>query len=155
VDPNDLYLHQPELPSLLLVAVAANAQFENCKPSEYIVNTTTAAMSPYPVEPGKNVTITTFGDQETTMTGGTWNTSVYLGPVKVEELSGPLCDGSIALLFQGCGCPCPPDANRESIMTQFVKKDAPPGGTLTSITKSYNPQGKQTFCLKVTFEIAK
>jgi len=140
---------------LFLTLVSANAVFENCSPSDYIINTKTATMVPEPVVPGKNVTITTYGNQNVTMSGGTWNTTVYLGPVKVDSLSGPLCIGSTPTLFIGCSCPCPPDTNRESIMIQYVEKDAPPGATLTSVTKSYDTTGAQTFCLKVSFQVAK
>lgn len=58
-------------------------------------------MAPYPVQPGKNVVVTAHGFQDETVTGGTWDTKIYLWGVEVQHDSGHVCG-----LIPNCPCPC-------------------------------------------------
>jgi hypothetical protein len=134
---------------------AASAQtfkWTNCSPNTFPI--ATASMSPDPAIPGQNVVFNATGNQENILTGGSWKTTVYLGPIPVANFSGNNCNDP-NVQWVGCAaCPCPVDSARVVIFTMQVRSDAPPGATLHGNLTATNGDGSQSFCQTFSFQIA-
>jgi len=142
------------LVSLFLVAsVFGSFTYHSCVPNSY--NISSAVMVPDPAVAGQIVTVTTVGNQEVTISGGYWNTTIFLGPIKVGEFQGQLCDGTTSLVLQDCDCPCPTNHSRTAIISLPVRSDAPGGATLKGHMIAQDANHNQILCLDYQFTIAK
>jgi len=81
------------------------------------------------------------------VTGGTWDTKVYLGIIKVMEFHGNVCD-----LIPDCPCPCP-----KGNYTTYQSLGSPgfsPKGTYTGRYTAVDQNGNNMTCIAYSFEMA-
>jgi len=103
-------------------------------------------MTPYPPVPGTNVTVTTVGTQDETVTSGTWVDKIYYGIFPVQTLTGNVCD-----LIPKCPCPCGP-GTYTSIQYNPVPSYAPSGSYSGQYTAE-DQNGNELSCISYTFQI--
>lgn len=107
---------------------------------------TKVKIEPYPVEAGKNATVTAWGDQAWTFRNGTWETGISrFGHVWQTE------KGDVCGLDPDCPCPCAPGF-RETTITRPVLKYAP-SGEYSGKFVATDTSGNQLSCIFYTFYI--
>jgi len=114
---------------------------------QYPFTTTNVTMLPDPAQKGKNVVVTFQGmvNKPISGSGGLWWCAVYLGPVKVDNETGSLCEAMSNC--PGCSCPVGPTSGQ---ITMSVPGFAP-SGKYTGTFESVDGSGNLMSCLNIVF----
>ncbi|KAJ3308604.1 Phosphatidylglycerol/phosphatidylinositol transfer protein, partial [Boothiomyces sp. JEL0838] len=137
---------------LAVLASATLAQtFADC-PSSVGQTTEVYAsnISPYPMQKGKNVTITTSGTNTAEIVqGANIEVSVFKGKIRIYHTTLDFCEQSAL-----SGTPCPiPTGNNTLVVTQLVPSIIPAGNYLMQISAT-NGDASKTFinCIQSTVQ---
>lgn len=129
----------------LLLTVEGKLRWKNCH-AGLPFNVTEVVVEPYPVEPGKEVSITSIGRQTEVVTGGNWSAYIAYGRLHLQELEGEVCG-----LAPKCPCPCS-DKQVTTVLKTMVNRFAFTGeynGRFTSVDQS----GKPLSCVQFYLDI--
>jgi len=120
--------------------------WQTCGSSSDHYQVDSVVMAPYPAMQGQNVTVHAHGSQDETVSGGTWQTKVYLDGWNVQTITGGVCD-----LIPNCPCPCPAGSYTTS-QSVYVPSFSP-SGTYTGKYTASDQNGEPLTCISYTFQI--